>query len=112
MDILKKNDFIVKHSGVKHFERDLELFQKHCPNSTLHRDLRRVNTFNKVTLSKQILYELLDKVTPDVIFDNRKPADAAEPPPPPPPKAQQKTVQKHPQSEPSKKKPSTKSSPA
>jgi len=71
MDFIKKNDFIVKHKKKEHFDSDLELFKKHCPNSKLHDSLKRVNSFNKSILDGQMLYELLDKVSPEEILKFR-----------------------------------------
>lgn len=77
MKFTDKNNFIVKHKSERFFDKDLELFQKHCPNSKLHSDLKRVNTFNRSILVGQMLYELLDKVSPEEILNNRanKPAE-------------------------------------
>ena len=72
MKFTEKNDFIVKHKASKHFEKDLELFKKHCPNSRLHNDLKRVNTFTRYQLDGRMLYELIDKVSPEEILENRK----------------------------------------
>jgi len=72
MDILKKNDFIVKHKSSKYFYRDIELFKKYCPSSELNRELKRVNAYNKDIYHGRILYELLEKATPEEIFNNRK----------------------------------------
>lgn len=71
MKFTEKNNFIVKHKSERFFEQDLELFRKHCPNSKLHSDLKRVNSFNRSILSGKILYELLDKVSPEEILNNR-----------------------------------------
>jgi DNA repair exonuclease SbcCD ATPase subunit len=78
MDIAKKNDFIVKHKNPMFFEKDLELFKKHCPDSRLHANLKRVNSWNKHILCGQMLYELLDKVAPEVVIKNRE--TTSEPP--------------------------------
>jgi len=77
MDFIKKNDFIVKNKKKEHFEQDLELFKKHCPNSKLYIDLKRVNQFNKVILVGLMLNELLEKVSPEEILANRGKADIA-----------------------------------
>jgi len=80
MDFIKKNDFIVKNKKKEHFEKDLELFKKHCPNSRLHIDLKRVNSFNKVILVGLMLNELLEKVSPEEILKNRVKVDTPLPP--------------------------------
>jgi len=71
MNFKEKNDFLVKHTAGEHFLKDLELFKIHCPNSRLHIDLKRVNSFNKKKLDGLMLYELLGKVSPEEILKNR-----------------------------------------
>ena len=71
MDFIKKNNLVVKHKDANCFEKDLELFKVHCPKSNLHSQIKRVNSFNKHILDSQMLYELLDKVTIEVIINNR-----------------------------------------
>jgi len=80
MDFIKKNDFIVKNRKAEHFDRDLELFKKHCPESKLHNELKRVNSFNKHILVGLMLFELLDKVQPEDILKNRKKDEQVDPP--------------------------------
>jgi hypothetical protein len=67
-----KNNFIVKHKNVKYFDADLILFKKVFPTHRLHDDLRRANDFNKHILDGKMLYELLNKVSPDDILKNRE----------------------------------------
>jgi hypothetical protein len=95
MDFIKKNDFIVCHKGEQHFEKDLELFKKHCPDSPLHAELKRVNQFTRDKLGSRMLNELLDKVAPEKILENR--SDAAGKPKPPK-KAKNKASKKKPSS--------------
>lgn len=71
MKFTEKNDFLVKHTSEKHFSKDLELFKVHCPNSKLHTDLKRINSFNCKKLDGLMLWELLDKVSPEEILKNR-----------------------------------------
>ena len=68
----QKNDFVVKHKGLKHFSKDLELFQKHCPSNPLNNDLARANEFSFERLDGQMLYILLDKVSIEEILKNRE----------------------------------------
>jgi hypothetical protein len=77
MKFTEKNDILVKHTSGEYFSRDRELFKVHCPNSRLHTDLKRVNSFNKRKLDGLMLWELLDKVSPEEILKNReeKPAE-------------------------------------
>ena len=71
MKFTEKNDFLVKHTSEEHFSKDRELFKTHCPNSRLHADLKRANSFNRKKLDGLMLYELLDKVSPEEILNNR-----------------------------------------
>ena len=71
MKFQEKNEFVVKHTSDVNYSQDLELFKEHCPNSRLHTDLKRVNSFNKKKLDGLMLWELLDKVTPADILKNR-----------------------------------------
>ena len=71
MKFKEKNDFVVKHTSVEYFDKDLELFKIHCSRSKLHSDLDRVNTWNKKKLDNLMLWELLDKVSADDILNNR-----------------------------------------
>jgi hypothetical protein len=71
MKFTEKNNFIVKHTSKEHFSKDLELFKIHCPNSRLHADLKRVNSFNQKKLDGLMLLELLNKVFPEDILKNR-----------------------------------------
>lgn len=77
MKFTEKNNFIVKHTSKDHFYKDQELFKVHCPNSRIHADLKRVNSFNRKKLDGLMLWELLDKVSPEDILKNReeKPAE-------------------------------------
>jgi len=67
----QKNDLVVKQKAKKHFGKDLELFQKHCPSDRLMNELARANEFTFERLDGQMLYELLDKVSIDEILKNR-----------------------------------------
>ena len=71
MKFQDKNDFIVKNTSAQHFEKDLQLFKKHCPKSRLHSELNRVNSFTRKKLDGYMLNELLDKITVDEILKNR-----------------------------------------
>jgi hypothetical protein len=72
MKFTEKNDFIVKNKKVEFFSKDLELFKKSCPNSRLHSDLKRLNSFNRSKLHGLMLVELLDKVDSENILKNRE----------------------------------------
>jgi hypothetical protein len=72
MKFTEKNDYIVKYKSGKFFQQDYDLFIKHCPNSRLHGDLKKVNSFNKGILDGQMLFELLDKVSLKEILENRE----------------------------------------
>lgn len=67
----EKNDLIVKHKGAASFDRDLELFKKHCPAHSLLKDLARANSFSFARLDGQMLGLLLDNVSIDEILENR-----------------------------------------
>ena len=72
MDFTKKNDFVVRNKDAKHFEQDMKLFKEHCPTSRLYSDLKRSNKWNRTILDGHMLFELLDKVTPEEILKNRE----------------------------------------
>lgn len=72
MDFIKKNDFIVNHKKDRHFDRDLELFKEKCPNSKLNAELPRLNSFNRAKIHGLLLLDLLDKVSPEEILENRQ----------------------------------------
>ncbi|NDV45813.1 hypothetical protein D0T49_01950 [Paludibacter sp. 221] len=71
MKFTEKNNFIVKHKSKVYFDKDLELFKQHCSGSPLHVDLKRVNSFTMEKLDGMMLYELLEKCTPEEILKNR-----------------------------------------
>jgi len=68
----QKNDLVVKHKAKKHFGKDLELFQKHCPSDRLMNDVAKANEFTFERLDGQMLYILLDKISIDEILKNRE----------------------------------------
>ena len=72
MKFTEKNEFVSKHTSADHFSKDLELFKIHCPNNRLHADLKRVNSFNRQKLDGLMLWELLDKISPEKILKNRE----------------------------------------
>jgi len=72
LSFTEKNDLVVKHKGLKHFSKDLELFQKHVPSNPLNNDLARANEFSFERLDGQMLYILLDKVLIEDILKNRE----------------------------------------
>ncbi len=76
MKFIEKNNFVVKHTSVNFFEKDYALFKEVCPESRLHADLKRVNSFTKQKLDGMMLLELLDKVSPEIILNNRKETSA------------------------------------
>jgi hypothetical protein len=67
-----KNNFIVKHKNARYFYADLALFKKVFPTHRLHDDLRRANDFNRHILDGKMLYELLNKISPEDILENRE----------------------------------------
>ena len=67
----QKNNFVVKHSDAKFFDKDLELFKQVCPGHKLNNQLTKVSDYNKSKLVGQMLFELLDKITPAEIIANR-----------------------------------------
>lgn len=71
MNFKEKNDFLVKYTSGEHFYKDYELFKIHCPNSRLHSDLKRVNSFNRKKLDGLMLWELLGKISSEEILNNR-----------------------------------------
>ena len=71
MKFQEKNDFLVKHKSEEHYDSDLKLFKEHCPNSRLHSDLKRANSFNRKKLNGDMLWELLDKISAEEILKNR-----------------------------------------
>ena len=71
MKFTEKNNFLVKNKDTQYFDKDLALFKEQCPASRLHVELKRVNSFNKSVLQGRMLYELLDKCTPEEILKNR-----------------------------------------
>jgi len=72
MKFTEKNNFIVRHTSGDYFAKDLELFKLHCPDSKLHSQLKRVNSFTRQKLDGQMLHELLDKISPAEILKNRE----------------------------------------
>jgi flagellar motor protein MotB len=68
----KKNNFIIRNKGIHHFSRDLELFKKHFPAHALNMELARANRFSYGNLDGQMLYFLLDEISPEEILENRK----------------------------------------
>ncbi|GAB1358569.1 hypothetical protein MASR1M31_03470 [Porphyromonadaceae bacterium] len=71
MKFTEKNTFIVEHRSSSFYEKDLELFTQHCPNSKLMPEIKRATSFVKTKLDGMMLLELLDKVSPEVILQNR-----------------------------------------
>jgi hypothetical protein len=68
----QKNSFIIRKKDSSHFSRDLELFKKHFPAHDLNTELARANRFSYGNLDGQMLYFLLDEVSPEKILENRK----------------------------------------
>jgi len=50
----------------------LALFNKHFPNSRLHSELRRANSYTRPKLDGMMIWELLGKISADEILKNRK----------------------------------------
>lgn len=72
MDFNKKNDFIVKHRGKAHFEKDAELYLATFSDRRLVGALKKAQDYNKDRLDGRILLELLEVKTPEEILNNRK----------------------------------------
>lgn len=71
-DFEQKNEIIIRIAGVEHFDRDKELFLKHCSNPKLERDLKKANQFTFADIDARMISELLNSVTEDTILVNRK----------------------------------------
>lgn len=54
------------------FEADCRLFEHIFPNHPLRRELQLVNNFNRMRLSRQMLYVLLSRLTEEDILANRQ----------------------------------------
>lgn len=72
----QKNEIIIRLAGGEHFKKDKTLFQKHCSNVKLERDISRANQFTYATLDARILNELLKHVTESEIIANRQGPEA------------------------------------
>ena len=92
MEFIEKNEFIVNNSSRDYYDKDLELFKKYCPGSRLYADLKRVNSFNCKKLDEFMLFELLDKISPEEILKNRM----ENPSPPKVESEQEKAVERKP----------------
>ena len=67
----EKNNFVVRNKKGDCFDKDLELFKKTFPSHRLNNSLARANQFTKESLDGQMLYLLLDKISPEDILKNR-----------------------------------------
>lgn len=67
----EKNRIIIRIASADHFEKDKELYLKHCSKPKLEREIQRANTFTYAKIDGQILNELLNKLTLDEILANR-----------------------------------------
>ena len=68
----EKNNFVVKNKSGAFFDKDIELFKRELPSHRLNNSLARANKFTKESLDGQMLYLLLDKISPDEILKNRE----------------------------------------
>ena len=71
MDFAKKNDFVVKHTTDKYFDKDLVLYKKCFPASDIIPHLEVANKYNKKDLDGRMLLEMLDVVCGETILENR-----------------------------------------
>jgi len=71
ISFIQKNDLIVKYTSGQHFNKDLELFQKHFPSNKLNTSLARANMHTYARLDGAMLNLLLDKISIDEILQNR-----------------------------------------
>lgn len=67
----EKNRIIIRYASAEFFDKDKELFFKHCSNPRLEKDIKRANPFTHDTLDSRILNELLSKVKIEDIIANR-----------------------------------------
>lgn len=81
LSFTEKNDLIVKHKNADFFEKDLELFKKHCSGHPLLNDLARANKFAFARLDGQMLGALLEVLSIEEILENRIKEKQAEPEP-------------------------------
>ncbi|GHT63802.1 hypothetical protein FACS189451_10930 [Bacteroidia bacterium] len=68
----EKNNFIVKYKSGNCFSKDLELFKKYFPIHKLNNELARANSFTYDRLDGQMLYALLENISPEEILENRE----------------------------------------
>jgi chromosome segregation ATPase len=71
LSFAEKNNFVIKHKNGKYFSKDLELFKKHFPIHRLNNELARANIYTHDRLDSQMLYVLLEKISPEEILENR-----------------------------------------
>lgn len=67
----QKNEIIIRLAGSEHFEKDKQLFFKHCSNPRLERDIQRANQFTFKNVDARILNELLNHISQETIIANR-----------------------------------------
>ena len=67
----EKNRIIIQSASADCFEKDKDLFFKHCSNPKLEKDIQRANAFTYAKVDGQILNELLNKLTLEEILANR-----------------------------------------
>lgn len=68
----EKNNFVLKYTDKKYFSVDFDLFKnKFPPNHKLNKLLARANSHTYEKLDGQMIYALLDVVSPEEILNNR-----------------------------------------
>jgi L-fucose mutarotase/ribose pyranase (RbsD/FucU family) len=69
--VKQKQEKLNQLKDTKHFDADLQLFQRRFPRHNLHRELARINSVNREKLCGQMIYALLDAFSAEEILHNR-----------------------------------------
>ena len=64
--------------STEHFDKDMALFVRTFPRSPLHRELARANRVNRLSLDRQMIYKLLERLSKEQILENRRTAADAD----------------------------------
>lgn len=67
----EKNRIIIQIASTSDFEKDKDLFFKHCSKPKLEKDIQRANEFTFAKVDAQMLNELLNHLTLEEILANR-----------------------------------------
>lgn len=68
----EKNRIIIQIASASNFEKDKDLFFKHCSKPKLEKDINRANEFTFAKVDAQMLNELLNYLTLEEILANRE----------------------------------------